>query len=146
MDQRLTMVTLGLDDLAAARRFFEDGLGWKPAAFESDQVAFYDTGTTSLGLFGRKALAEDAEVEDDGGSYHAVSIAWNGVSKEAVDEAFARAVAAGGEPVKTPQEVFWGGYSGYVRIPGGHLLEIAFNPIFLLDESGKMVLPPPAGA
>ncbi len=143
MEQRLTLVTLGVPDVSAARRFFEDGLGWRAAAFDSDEVAFFDCGTCALGLFGRAALAHDAEVEDDGGRFPAVSVAWNGRSRAEVDAAFNRAVAAGGEPVKPPQEVFWGGYSGYVRIPGGHLLELAHNPAWQLDETGRMELPSP---
>lgn len=143
MEQRLTLVTLGVPDVAAARRFFEDGLGWRAAEFDSDEVAFFDCGTCALGLFGRGALAHDAGVADDGGAFPATSIAWNGRTRDEVDAAFARAVAAGAEPVKPPEEAFWGGYSGYVRIPGGHLLELAHNPGWPLDEAGRMVLPPP---
>lgn len=145
MEQRLTLVTLGVEDLAGARRFFEEGLGWRPAGFGGDDVAFYDTGGSILGLFGRAALAQDAGVADDGGVFTATSIAWNGRSEAEVDAAFAEAVAAGAEPIKPPQAVFWGGYSGYVRIPGGHLLELAFNPVFPLDASGRMQVPPPVG-
>ncbi|HOV03549.1 MAG TPA: VOC family protein [Hyphomicrobiales bacterium] len=143
MDQRINMITLGVDDLAAARRFFEDGLGWRPAGFDSEAIAFYDAGGTALALFGRGDLAADAGIADDGRGFSGVTIAWNGASEAAVDAAFARAVAAGAEPVKTPVAVFWGGYSGYVRIPGGHLLEIAFNPVFPLDDCGRVTLPSP---
>ncbi len=143
MEQRITMITLGVDDLAATRRFFEEGLGWKPAGFDSSEVCFYDMGSTALGLFGRQALADDACVTAGEAGFPAVSLAWNGRTRDDVDAAFARAVAAGAEPLKQPQEVFWGGYSGYVRIPGGHLLEIAYNPVFLLDENSVMQLPVP---
>ena len=145
MEQRLTLITLGVEDVAATRRFFEDGLGWRPADFDSDDVVFYDTGGTVLALFGRAALAADAGLADDGHGFAGVTIAWNGASREAVDAAFAEAVAAGAEPVKPPEAVFWGGYSGYVRIPGGHLLEIAHNPGFPLGPDGSMTLPPPKG-
>lgn len=144
MEQRLTLVTLGVDDVAEARRFFEEGLGWRAAAVDSDEVAFFDCGTCALALFGRGSLAHDATVTDDGGRFVPVSIAWNGRSRAEVDAAFAKAVAAGGDPVKAPEEVFWGGYSGYVRIPGGHLLELAHNPDWSLDETGRMELPEPA--
>lgn len=144
MEQRLTLVTLGVEDVAATRRFFEEGLGWRAAGFDSADVAFFDTGSCVLGLFGRAALARDAGVDDDGGRFPAMSIAWNGRSEAEVDAAFARAVAAGAEAVKPPEAVFWGGYSGYVRIPGGHLLELAFNPGWPLDETGRMQLPAPA--
>lgn len=143
MEQRITMVTLGVDDISATRRFFEDGLGWKAAGFDSEEIVFYDTGETILGIYGRTALADDAGVAADPFGFPATALAWNGRTKAEVDAAFAKAVAAGGEAIKEPQDVFWGGYSGYVGIPGGHLMEIAYNPAFLLDESGKMLLPAP---
>ncbi len=148
MDQRLSIITLGVRDIAEARRFFEDGLGWKRAAFDSDAIAFYATGGTVLALFGSAALAEDAglAVDDpalDDGAFSRISIAWNGDSKAAVDEAFTTAVTAGAEAVKAPVEAFWGGYSGYVRIPGGHLMELAYNPFFPLGPDGSVTLPPP---
>ena len=146
MEQRITMITLGVEDIAEARRFFEDGLGWRPADFDSDAIVFYDTGGTVLGFFGKQALADDACVPFEDAEFKSASIAWNGRTKAEVDRTFAKAVNAGAEPVKEPQEVFWGGYSGYVRIPGGHLLEIAYNPVFLLDENGVMQLPPPKSA
>ncbi|MCC2111128.1 MAG: VOC family protein, partial [Hyphomicrobiales bacterium] len=112
MEQRLSLVTLGVDDLAAARVFFEAGLGWRPAAFDSDAIVFYQTGTAAIALFGREALAEDAGVAAAGHGFSGVTIAWNGHSEAEVDAGFAQAVAAGAEPVKPPQKVFWGGYSG----------------------------------
>ncbi|MBA5779076.1 VOC family protein [Stappia sp. F7233] len=152
MEQRISLITLGVDDLAEARRFFEEGLGWKRAAMESDEVAFYQTGGTVLGLFGRKALAEDAglhlnetEESDGGRGYKATSIAWNGRSEEEVDAAFVKAVKAGARPLKKPEKVFWGGYSGYVMMPGGHLLELAYNPFWPIGKDGSIELPPPAG-
>lgn len=120
MEQRLTLITLGVPDVGEARRFFEDGLGWRAADFESDEVAFFDLNGCVLGLFGRAALAEDAGVRDDEGGFTATSVSWNGRTREDVDRAFARAVSAGAEPIKAPEDVFWGGYSGYVRIAGGH--------------------------
>lgn len=142
MEQRLSLVTLGVDDLAAARRFFEEGLGWTRAAIEAEEVAFYQCKCTILGLFGRRDLAADAGLEDDGHGFIPVSIAWNGRSEEEVDEGFAKAVAAGARAVKPPTRAPWGGYSSYVGIPGsGHLLEIAYNPGFPLTDEGAPVLP-----
>ncbi len=143
MDQRITLVTLGVDDLAEARQFFESGLGWRPADIAAEEVVFYQTGSSVLGLFGRKALADDAGISSEGAGFSGFSIAWNGESEEAVDAAFAKAVRAGAEAVKKPEKVFWGGYSGYVRIPGGHLLELAYNPFWPLGEDGSVKLPPP---
>ena len=141
MQQRLSMITLGVDDLAEARRFFEAGLGWKPAPFDSAEIAFYQTGSMVLGLYGREALAEDAGIDARGSGFSGVTIGWNGRSTAEVDAAYARALAAGAESIKPPQKVFWGGYSGYVRIPGGHLLELAYNPFWPLDASGAVMLP-----
>ncbi|PTW55790.1 hypothetical protein C8N35_112115 [Breoghania corrubedonensis] len=146
MDQRITLVTLGVDDLARTRAFFEEGLGWRRASVESEAIAFYQCDSMALALFGRKALAEDADLADNADAHPdafiPVSIAWNGHSEADVDRAFEEAVAAGAEPLKRPTRVFWGGYSSYVRIPGsGHLLEIAFNPGFALDEAGRVTLP-----
>ncbi|MEZ5841740.1 MAG: hypothetical protein R3D02_15375 [Hyphomicrobiales bacterium] len=90
MEQRLSMITLGVEDLGAARRFFEDGLGWRPAGFDSDAVVFYDTGGTALALFGRRDLAADAGIPDDGKGFSGVTIAWNGRSTAEVDAAFER--------------------------------------------------------
>lgn len=143
MEQRLSLVTLGVEDLAEARRFFEEGLGWRPADIAAEEVAFYQTGSCVLGLFSRESLARDAGVSPQGSGFNGISIAWNGESEEAVDDAFATAVAAGAEAVKKPEKVFWGGYSGYVRIPGGHLLELAYNPFWPLGEDGSVKLPPP---
>lgn len=143
MEQRITMITLGVDDLEETRRFFEQGLGWRPADFDSDEIYFYAAGGMAVGLFGRDALAADAGIAAGAPGVPAVSISWNGRTRDDVDAAFAQAVAAGAVPLKRPQEVFWGGYSGYVRIPGGHLLEIAHNPVFPLDDDNVMQLPPP---
>ena len=145
MEQRLSMVTLGVDDLTTARLFFEVGLGWRPAGFESDAIVFYQTGSVAIALFGREALAEDAGVAAAGHGFSGVTIAWNGRSEAEVDAAFEQAVAAGAEPIKPPQKVFWGGYSSYVRIPGEHLMEITYNPLFPLDARGGITLPPPTG-
>ncbi|NRG19439.1 VOC family protein [Rhizobiales bacterium] len=144
MEQRISLITLGVDDIAEARRFFEDGLGWRPTPFDSDEVAFYQTGSCVLGLFGREDLAKDAGVSPEGSGFTPFSIAWNGRSEAEVDAAFAKAVNAGAEAVKHPEKVFWGGYSGYVRIPGGHLMEIAYNPFWEMGEDGAIKLPPPA--
>lgn len=147
MEQRITLVTLGVDDLAEARTFFEDGLGWRRANVPSDEVAFYQCGCIALGLFGRRDLAEDAGLVDDGSAVSAtgfvpVSIAWNGRSEDEVDAAFDRALAGGATALKRPVRASWGGYSGYVRIPGSqHLLELAYNPGFPLDPDGAVTLP-----
>ena len=139
MDQRISLVTLVVEDLGAARAFFEEGLGWRPSSASTDAAAFYQTGSMALALCSRDELARDVGEPLDGSG---ATLAVNLRSEPEVDAAFAEARAAGAEAVKPPKRAFWGGYSGYVRIPGAaHLLEIAFNPVFPLDENGAPRLP-----
>jgi catechol 2,3-dioxygenase-like lactoylglutathione lyase family enzyme len=126
MRQRLSIVTLGVRDLTASRAFYA-ALGWTPVD-EEGEITFFDLGGVRLALYPRQALADDAEVDASGTGFPGFTLAHNEPSPEAVDGAFAEAVSAGGRPVKAPQSVFWGGYSGYVADPDGFLWEIAFNP------------------
>jgi catechol 2,3-dioxygenase-like lactoylglutathione lyase family enzyme len=143
--QHLSLVTLGVADVAAARAFYER-LGFRAAAFDSADVAFFDMNGTILGLFGREALAEDAAVSAAGSGFRAVSCAFNLDSEAAVDKALAHAAACGATIVQPARKVFWGGYSGYFSDPDGHLWEIAFNPFWPLDADGRPQLPPPANS
>ncbi|MCB9793935.1 MAG: VOC family protein [Alphaproteobacteria bacterium] len=130
MKPYVSLITLGVSDLAASVRFYEQGLGLPRLPHDSPHVAFFQLQGTWLGLFGRAALAEDAHVPDDGvpGGFSGVTLAHNLDSEAAVDAAFAEALAAGATPTKAPQKVFWGGYSGYFKDPDGHLWELAHNP------------------
>ena len=141
MEPRITLVTLGVADLARAVRFYRDGLGWTPssASVEGD-VAFFQLNGMVLALWGRDKLAADARI-GDGGGWGGIALAQNQVSREAVDEAVARAVAAGARVLKAPEATEWGGYSGYVADPEGHPWEIAHNPSWPLSEDGSLTLP-----
>lgn len=141
MEPRLTLVTLGVADVARSKAFYE-ALGFKPCGFENEHVAFYDAGGAVLALFGRQSLAEDAGVPDDGHGFRAVSLAHNTRSEAEVDQVLAHAVASGATLIKPGQRVFWGGYSGYIADPDGHLWEVAYNPGFPLDAVGHLQLPP----
>ena len=141
---RSEMVTLGVANVAASRQFYER-LGFVASGFDSKDVTFFDMNGTVLGLYGRVPLAEDAGVSDKGDGFRAVSLAINLASQEAVDQALGFAESCGGRIVHPAREVFWGGYSGYVADPDGHLWEIAYNPFFELEEDGRMQLPTPAG-
>ena len=140
MQPRLSLVTLGVADVAAARAFYER-LGFKASAASQEGVAFFAAGGVVLGLFGRAALAEDAQVADSAPGFSGVALAHNVSSEAEVDAVLAEAVAAGGCLLKAGQKVFWGGYSGYFADPDGHLWEVAFNPFFPLDSDGRITLP-----
>ncbi len=137
---RLSIVTLGVSDLARSTRFYE-ALGWKNSGASQEAITFFHSGTAVLALFGRAALAEDAHAENRPTGFAAITLAWNCGSRTDVDAAFALALKAGATEKKQPQEVFWGGYSGYFADPDGHLWEVAHNPFVPFDENGRLVLP-----
>jgi hypothetical protein len=140
MEQRLSIVTLGVADLARSREFYER-LGWRRSAKGSEGVAFFRAGGVVLALYPRAALAEDAHVPAEGGGFGGVTLAHNARSREEVDAVLAGAQAAGARLLKPAQDVFWGGYSGYFADPDGHPWEVAWNPFFPLDEEGRLQLP-----
>lgn len=129
MQPRISMITLGVRDLAAAVRFYEQGLGF-PRMDSPPEVAFFTLNGTWLGLYGREALAEDATVSAEGQGFESFTLAHNVESEAAVDAVIEQAVAAGATLVKPAQKVFWGGYSAYFKDPDGHLWEVAHNPLF----------------
>lgn len=143
MQPRISLVTLGVANVAAARVFYET-LGFRASSGGNDTVVFMEAGGVVLALFGRAALAEDACVRDAPTGFSAITLAHNCASEAEVDAVLAEAVAAGAKLLKARQKVFWGGYSGYFADPDGHLWEVAFNPFFPLDDTGRVVLPPPA--
>ena len=140
MEQRLSMVTLGVADLARSRRFYEEGLGWQRAN-DHAEVAFYQAGGMVVGLFGRDALAEDAQVPGAGSGFRGIALAYNTRDRTEVDAVMAEAEAAGGRIVKAAQDAFWGGYSGYFADPDDHLWEVAWNPHWVLADDGSVQLP-----
>lgn len=140
MEQRVSMITLGVSDMARARRFYEQGLGWRRAN-DHDEVTFYQAGGMVLGLFGREALAEDAGVPNAGSGFRGSALAYNTRERAEVDAVLAEAKAAGGSIVKPAKDAFWGGYSGYFADPDGHLWEVAWNPHWALAADGSVLLP-----
>lgn len=143
LPQRLSLVTLGVADVARARAFYE-ALGLRAAAFDSPNVAFFDMNGVILSVYGREALAEDANVTAEGCGFTGVSLAINLDSEAAVDEVLVSVAAHGARITQPARTVFWGGYAGYFRDPDGHLWEIAYNPFWPLDEHGRPQLPKPA--
>ena len=133
--QRVTLITLGVADLAASRAFY-GRLGWQEHGDSQPGVAFYQMNGLALALFGRAALAADQGRPGAALGTGAVTLAQNFPDREAVDAAFDRALAAGADPLKRPEPVFWGGYSGYYADPDGHVWEVAHNPFWPLDAEG----------
>jgi uncharacterized protein len=129
MKPKVSIVTLGVRDFAKSLAFYRDGLGFTPNNYKDgeEHVIFKMEGSW-LSLYPRHLLADDATVPDDGRGFSGVTLAHNVKSKAYADAVFAQAVAAGARAVKTPQDVFWGGYSGYFADPDGHLWEVAWNP------------------
>ena len=136
MKPRISMITLGVSDLAAATDFYETGLGF-PRMDSPPTVAFFTLNGSWLGLYGREALAEDAQVSPEGNGFEAFSLAHNVESEKEVDAVVAQAVAAGATLVKKPQKVFWGGYSGYFKDLDGHLWEVAHNPLYWVGPTDE---------
>lgn len=140
MEQRLSMVTLGVADMALSRSFYER-LGWQASPASNEHVTFFTAGGTVLALFGRTALAEDAGIADSPGDFGAVSLAHNVSTRALVAEALEQARTAGARIIRPAEEVFWGGVRGYFADPDGHLWEVAWNPHFPLDAHGAVTLP-----
>ena len=140
MEQRITVITLGVDDLERSTAFFER-LGWRRSVRQAQGVSFFQCGSVALSLFPRSELAKDAGISPKGEGFDGFAIAYNTRLKEDVDAVLAEAKSAGADIVKPSQEAFWGGYSGYFRDLDGHLWEVAWNPSFPLDDRGAVRLP-----
>jgi catechol 2,3-dioxygenase-like lactoylglutathione lyase family enzyme len=138
MQQRVSLVTLGVGDLAEARHFYE-ALGWTTGAAPEDDVVFFQAGGMIVALWGRDQLAEDSGVED-GGGWGGVTFAYNVDSPAEVDEVIEEARAAGARIAREPGETFWGGYSGVFVDPAGHPWEVAHNPSWTVAEDGSVRL------
>ena len=138
MEQRLSLVTLGVSDLGRARAFYE-ALGWTTGAEPEDDVIFFQSGGMIVALWGRDQLAEDSGVSDAGG-WGGVTLAHNVRSPDEVDAVIAEAEAAGATIARPGAPTFWGGYSGVFVDPDGHPWEVAHNPHWTLREDGSIEL------
>ena len=137
--QRVTLITLGVGNIASSRTFYE-ALGWVPASVQ-EGVAFYQMHGAVLALFGRADLAADQGRTGATLGTGAMTLAQNFASEAEVDAAYDLALRNGASPLKKPEKVFWGGYSGYYADPDGHVWEVAMNPFWPLDEDGSLTLP-----
>jgi uncharacterized protein len=138
----LSIVTLGVADVAAAQEFYQR-LGWRRADSSMTEIVWFDLGGAWLGLFGTDDLAADAGLAPAGppANFRGVTLALNVASEKVVDEGLQAAVAAGGSLVKPGTRADWGGYSGYFADPDGHLWELAWNPMFPIGRDGRITIP-----
>ena len=138
MDQRISLITLGVADLRRAMDFYA-ALGWDGSSTD-DYVAFYQAGGMVLALWSRAKLAEDSAVADDGGGWGGITLAHNVRSPAAVDAVLEEARAAGGTVPRAGAATVWGGYSGVFHDPDGHPWEVAHNPHWTIHEDGTVSL------
>ena len=138
MEQRVSLITLGISDLDRARKFYES-LGWKTGAEPGDVVVFFQAGGMVLALWGRAKLAEDSAVADSPG-WGGITLAHNTRSTDEVDEVIEQARAAGATIGREPAETFWGGYSGIFIDPDGHPWEVAHHPRWKIEKDGSLII------
>jgi uncharacterized protein len=137
MQQRISAVTLGVQDVARSRRFYVDGLGWKPA-FENKEIIFFQTGGMVFALFLRDELAADFQADPQEFGKSAMALGYNVRSQQEVDPLMARAAGAGAAILKPARKASWGGYSGYFADPDGFAWEVAWNPAWPLAPDGSV--------
>lgn len=138
--QRVSLITLGVADLDRSRAFYA-ALGWVPVP-SPPSVVFYQLDGQVLGLFGLGPLAEDQGRPGADLGFGATTFAQNFPDRDGVDAAFSKAIEVGATALKPPEEVFWGGYSGYYADPDGHVWEVAHNPFWEIDAKGRITIPP----
>jgi catechol 2,3-dioxygenase-like lactoylglutathione lyase family enzyme len=137
---RISIVTLGVDNLARSKAFYE-ALGWEVAGTAGDEICWFRTADSYLGLFDRESLARDAGLRSEPtAEFGGITLAINVESEAAVDAAFEAAQAAGARILKPAEGTDWGGYSGYFADPDGHPWEVAHNPSFPIDEDGRITI------
>src|SRR5262245_37926388 len=139
MEQRLSLITLGISDLDRARRFYE-ALGWSTGAEEGDDVAFFQAGGMAVALWDRAKLAEDSAV-DEGSGWGGITLAYNTRSAREVDDVIEEARAAGATIGREPGETCWGGYTAVFVDPAGYPWEVAHNPRWTIEDDGSVTLP-----
>lgn len=138
MQQRLTFITLGVNDLERSKSFYQKTFGWKIMT-ETPGIAFFRLGSIVLGLYPTESMIKDTGLEIKTHQNKSVALAHNLGSEDEVDQLFAELVSTGAKIIKDPAKQFWGGYSGYLSDPDGYIWEIAFNPFLTLDEKGNVI-------
>ena len=140
MEQRLSIITLGVSDVAKSRAFYVDGLGWKQAKASNESIIFLQLNGIALSLYQHEALAEDACVEANRSPFRGFALAYNTRSEADVDAQLAFAEKAGATITKPAQKAFWGGYSGCFQDPDGFIWEVAYNPYCTITDEGDLII------
>lgn len=141
MLQRLNMITLGVEDIERAVGFYEKGLGWKRSSASTDDLILFPLSGIVLALYPRKLLAEDAAVHAEGNGFSGITLSYNARNENEVEQTLKQVEKLGAKIIKPAQKVFWGGFSGYFKDLDGHLIEVAHNPFWEMDENGNLRLP-----
>jgi catechol 2,3-dioxygenase-like lactoylglutathione lyase family enzyme len=140
VEQRVSIITLGVANLKRSREFYER-LGWRRSMAQAEGIVFFQAGGMALALFPRDELAKDANLAPDGSGFKGISLAYNTPNRAEVDSVLEDAQAAGAKLLKPAQEAVWGGYSRYFSDPDGFLWEVAWNPSFRMAEDGSIQIP-----
>jgi uncharacterized protein len=140
MEQRISLITLGVADLARSQDFYQR-LGWRRSMAQSEGIVFFQAGGMGLALYPRDELAKDANLSAEGNGFRGMALAYNARSREEVDAVLAEASDAGAKLLKPAEEAFWGGYSGYFSDPDGFAWEVAWNPSFPIAADGSIRIP-----
>jgi len=138
MEQRLTIITLGVSDIKKSTDFYETKFGWGKSESSNEYISFFTLNGIQLAIYERNELAEDATVNSKGNGFKGFTISYNTKSEKEVDDLIEKLRAKGVEIVKEPQKVNWGGYSSYISDLDRNLWEIAFNPYLKLDKKGNI--------
>jgi hypothetical protein len=140
MEQKISIITLGVTDLDRSREFYER-LGWRRSMAASQGIVFFQTGAMVLALYPYGDLAKDASISPDGHGFNRMTLAYNARTRGEVDSVLEEAQVCGGNILKPAQETSWGGYSGYFSDPDGFLWEVAWNPFFAIADDGGLCIP-----
>lgn len=140
MRQKLSIITLGVNNLEKSCNFYEKGLGWKRAKASKGDLVLFNLGGIVLALYPRDLLAKDTTLNDQPSAFNGITLSYNTKSKTEVDEVLAQVKNLGATVVKPAGEVFWGGYSGYFKDLDGHLFEVAYNPYWQFDDKDNLII------
>jgi hypothetical protein len=140
MEQRVSLITLGVADLARSQDFYQR-LGWRRSMEQSEGIVFFQAGGMGLALYPHEELAKDANLSAEGGGFRGMTLAYNARNRAEVDVVLAQAEAAGAKLLKPAEEAFWGGYSGYFADSDGFVWEVAWNPSFPIAADGSIRIP-----